>query len=293
MDKDNTLRGIVLMVVTMVLFAIQDAFTKQLGESYSPFMIVLIRYWFFAIVIVSWAAARAGGIRQAARTHFPKIQILRGLLLIFEIVIMIFSFVSLGLVETHAVFVCYPLVIAALSGPLLGEDVGWRRWAAIGVGFVGVMVVLRPGLGVFDPAALIPLCAAFIFGFYNVLTRYVAKKDKTVTSFFWLGVSGVFGISLVGPFFLTPLRQEDWIWMLGLCITAVASHFVLIKAYEAAEASKIQPFAFFQFPFVILIGITFFDEAPDLLTYVGASIIIGSGLFTFWRERQAKLRAAR
>jgi drug/metabolite transporter (DMT)-like permease len=103
---------------------------------------------------------------------------------------MVLAFTLLGLVESHAVFTCYPLLIAALSGPILGERVGWRRWAAIGVGFIGVLVILQPGVRVFEVEALIPLTSAFMFALYGLLTRYAARKDRTETSFFWTGTVG-------------------------------------------------------------------------------------------------------
>ena len=143
------------MVATTFVFALQDGISTHLASEYNVLMIVTIRYWFFAAFVIAIARRQAGSVRAAAATTQPFLQIFRGLLLASEICIMVLGFVYLGLIEEHAIFACYPLLIAALSGPILGEQVGWRRWAAIGVGFVGVLIILQPGFAVFSPAAAI------------------------------------------------------------------------------------------------------------------------------------------
>jgi drug/metabolite transporter (DMT)-like permease len=119
-------------------------------------------------------------------------------LLAVEICVMVLAFTLLGLVESHAVFTCYPLLVAALSGPILGEKVGWRRWAAIGVGFIGVLIILQPGLRVFQVEALVALAAALMFALYGLLTRYAARRDSAATSFFWTGTAGAVVMTAVG-----------------------------------------------------------------------------------------------
>ena len=249
-------------------------------------MIVMIRYWFFAAFVITIAGRKAGGIAAAARTKRPGIQILRGGLLAAEICVMVTGFTILGLVESHAVFAAYPLLVAALSGPILGEHVGWRRWAAIGVGFVGVLFILKPGLGVFNPAAVIPLLAAIMFATYGLLTRYVARDDDTATSFFWTGTVGAVGMTAVGLWFWEPMTGADWMWMGALCLTGSLGHWLLIRCYEVAEASAVQPFAYFQMVFAAAVGIALFGEALQINVLIGAGIIVAAGLFTLWRERQ-------
>lgn len=245
----------------------------------------MIRYWFFAAFVIAIARRKAGGVRAAARTEQPVLQALRGVLLAAEICVMVAAFTILGLVESLAVFTCYPLLVAALSGPVLGEQVGWRRWAAIGAGFVGVIVILQPGMGVFDPAALIPLLSASMFALYGLLTRYVARKDSTATSFFWTGVAGAVAMTAVGLWYWEPMTARDWMLMACLCLTGVTGHWLLIKCYEVAEASAVQPFAYFQLVFGAAIGVTLFGEVIRTNVAIGAGIIVAAGLFTFWRER--------
>ena len=285
MITQNTRKGILLMSATAFVFAMQDGISRHLAGEYNVFMVIMIRYWFFAAFVLAVASRQAGGLRNAARSNRPLTQIFRGVLLAAEVLVMVAAFTILGLTEAHAVFAVYPLLIAALSGPVLGERVGWRRWAAIGVGFVGVLVILQPGLGVFHPAALVPLLAAFMFALYGLLTRLVSRHDGSAVSFFWTGVAGAALTSSIGIWFWEPMTRADWGWMALLCLTASFSHWLLIRAYEVAEASAIQPFAYLQLPFAAAIGISVFGETLRINVAVGAGIVVCAGLFTLWRAR--------
>ncbi|PWE32399.1 EamA family transporter [Maritimibacter sp. 55A14] len=288
MSQSNARLGILLMIATTFVFAVQDGISRHLAGEYNVFMVVMIRYWFFAAFVISVAARKAGGLRAAAATTQPGLQVFRGLLLAAEICVMIAAFVALGLVESHAIFTSYPLLIAALSGPILGERVGWRRWAAIGVGFIGVLIILQPGFRVFSPAALIPLTAALMFALYGLLTRYAARRDTTATSFFWTGVTGSAAMTCVGVWFWEPMIATDWLWMGVLCVTGASGHWLLIRTYEVAEASAVQPFAYLQLVFASAIGLMVFGEALRSNVVIGASVVVGAGLFTLWRERVAR-----
>ncbi len=283
---NNTRLGIGLMVLTTFVFAMQDGISRHLASEYNVLMVVMVRYWFFAAFVVAIARARAGGIRAAAKSEQMALQAFRGLLLATEICVMVLAFTILGLVESLAVFTCYPLLVAALSGPILGESVGWRRWAAIGVGFVGVLIILQPGIGVFKPAAVIPLIAAMMFALYALLTRFVARKDTSATSFFWTGVAGAVAMTAVGIWFWEPMAPTDWAWMATLCVTGACGHWLLIRVYEVAEASGVQPFAYLQLVFGSMIGVSVFGEVIAWNVATGAGIVVAAGLFTLWRERQ-------
>lgn len=286
MTDQNFRLGATLMIATSFVFAMQDGISRHLAGEYNVYMVVMIRYWFFAAFVVAVATRRTGGLRNAARTQFPLLQIFRGVLLAAEICVMVTAFTILGLIESHAVFTSYPLLVAALSGPVLGERVGWRRWTAIGIGFVGVLIILEPGVKVFSPYALIPLLAAFMFAFYGLLTRYVARGDRSSVSFFWTGVTGAVVMTAVGSFFWEPMTPRDWGWMAVLCVTAVTGHWLMIRALEVAEASAIQPFAYLQLVFASALGMTVFGEALETNVVVGAAIVVAAGLFTLWRARQ-------
>jgi len=284
-QSNNIPLGIMLMVATTMVFAVQDGLSRHLAENYNVLMVVMIRYWFFAAFVITLALRKAGGIRKAATTTQPAVQILRGVLLSAQICTMVLGFTILGLVESHAVFTCYPLLVAALSGPILGEKVGWRRWAAIGVGFIGVLIILQPGYRVVDPAAAIPLLGAAMFAVYGLLTRYVARRDNTATSFFWTGVTGAVVMTAVGVWFWEPMSPANWLLMGTLCVTGVTGHWLLIRCYEVAEASAVQPFAYTQLIFTVIIGLSVFGEVLRANVVIGAGVIVAAGLFTLWRER--------
>ena len=286
MTEQNTKLGIWLMILTTFIFALQDGLSRHLAGEYNVMMVVMIRYWFFAAFVIAVATRKAGGIRAAAKTSQPILQTTRGVLLALEICVMVLGFTYLGLIESQAVFIAYPLIIAALSGPILGESVGWRRWSAIGVGFVGVMIILEPGF--FAPAAILPLLSAFMFAIYGLLNRYVARRDTSATSFFWTGWTGAVVMTATGIWFWEPMSGPDWALMTVLCITGALGHYTLIRVYELAEASAVQPFAYFQLGFGSLVGIFVFGESIRTNVAIGAALIIAAGLFTLWRERQQR-----
>jgi drug/metabolite transporter (DMT)-like permease len=291
MSAQNTRLGIWLMVAATFVFAMQDGISRHLAGEYNVLMVVMIRYWFFAAFVIAIAARKAGGLRAAAATKQPLVQVTRGALLALEICVMVLAFVLLGLVETHAVFTCYPLLVAALSGPVLGEKVGWRRWAAIGVGFIGVLIILQPGFRVFQGEALIALLAALMFALYGLLTRYASRKDPTTVSFFYTGTVGAVVMTCVGIWFWEPMSAGNWVWMSILCLTGAGGHWLLIKVYEVAEASAVQPFAYLQLVFAATLGITVFGETLEWNVALGAGLVVAAGIFTLLRAR-AKEKAA-
>jgi drug/metabolite transporter (DMT)-like permease len=289
-QRNDARLGIALMVASCAIFAVQDALSRHLAEAANVYMVVMVRYWFFAAFVVALGRAQAGSVRAAAATSQPLLQTFRGLLLAAEICVTVYAFTLLGIAQSHAIFAASPLLIAALSGPVLGEKVGWRRWAAIGVGFLGILVILRPGVAVFDAGALVALLGAFMFALYSLLTRLAARRDGAATSFFWTGVVGALAMTAVGAFHWEPLSGPDWAMMGVLCLTGASGHFLVIKCYEVAEASTVQPFAYLQLVLSSATGILVFDETLHATTVIGAGIVVAAGLFTLWRERVRRLR---
>ena len=177
MQSNNRL-GIILMMVTTVVFAAQDGISKHLAQEYNVLMVVMIRYWFFAAFVMTIAARKAGGLRSAAATSQPLMQGFRAVLLVAEICVMIYGFTLLGLVESHAVFAAYPLLIAALSGPVLGESVGWRRWAAIAVGFVGATASFSWFIAMTLQQASIVKAVAQVEMLFTIATSVLFFREK-------------------------------------------------------------------------------------------------------------------
>lgn len=285
--RQNTALGIWLMVATTFIFAMQDGISRHLAGSYNVYMVIAVRYWFFAAFTLALASRAEGGLPSALFTRQPLLQGLRALVLVVEIVIMIQAFVLLGLIESHAIFAAYPLLVAALSGPVLGEKVGWRRWAAIGIGFAGILIILEPGFGVFRIEAAIPLLCAFLFALYSLLTRFAARKDPASVSFYWTGLVGAVVMTPFGLWFWQPMSGVDWLWMGALCLTAVTAHFLLIRAYEIAEASAIQPFAYLQLAWASGLGLVVFHDTLRPNVALGTAVVVSAGLFTLWRAKLA------
>lgn len=280
-------RGILLMVSAVFVFAVQDGISRHLASEYNIYMVVMIRYWFFAAFVIAWSRIKFGSIRKIAKTRQPFLQAFRAILLVTEILVAVKAFVLLGLIENHAIFAVFPLMIAALSGPVLGEHVGWRRWIAIGIGFVGVLIILQPGSRVFQLAALLPAASALMFALYGLLTRYAARQDSAATSFFWTGVVGAIAMTSVGVFHWEEMSRPDWGWMLALSIAGVSGHYLLIRCYEVTEASAVQPFAYLHMVFAAAIGFLIFGEDLRVTTLIGALVVLAAGLFTLSRERQS------
>jgi drug/metabolite transporter (DMT)-like permease len=286
--RRNTRAGIWLMVLAVTLFALQDAFSRHLAETYNVLMIVMLRYWLFAAYVVTVAARQPGGFRSVA-TSRPLLHVARGCLLIAEVCIIIWGYTIIGLIESHAVFAVCPLLVAALSGPILGEKLGWRGWAAIIAGMVGVLVILQPGSGVFTPAALLPFCAALMFALYSVLTRMASATDAAFTSLFWSGTIGCAVITLLGLPAWEPMTGADWGLTLIYASLALLANYVLITCYQMAEASVVQPFAYLQIVLVSIVGVVVFGEVLEAHVVVGATIVIVAGLVTLWTTRAAVL----
>ncbi len=281
--KSNT-AGYVFTLLAISIFAIQDGISKHLVSAYPPLLVAMIRYWAFMLFAVAMASRSPGGLRSAVRTKRPTLQLARGLLLAAQIVVAISSFVIVGLAHSQAIFSSGPLMVAMLSIPILGEKVGWRRWLAICIGFVGVLLILKPESGLFDTRFLVPLGGALLFSFYVVLTRYVSREDSAMTSFFYTGVVGAVAMSCIGPFFWTTIAPHDWVFMGILCLTGVSSHYFLIRAYDLLDAVVIQPLTYLQLVFSAIIGVAIFGERLSATMIAGAVIVAAAGIFTIWRE---------
>jgi drug/metabolite transporter (DMT)-like permease len=282
----NARLGIWLMVAAVATFAAQDGFSRYLAETYNTPMIIMVRYWVFAGFVTLLALRRPEGFRAAVASRRPLAHAARAVLLVGEICFIVYGYTRIGLIESHAVFAICPLLIAALSGPLLGERMIWQRWAAIAAGLVGVIIILRPGMGVFSPAALLPLAAALMFAVYSILTRLTTRDEPTFPAFFWPGVIGAVLMTAFGLPNWQPIATADWPLLLCYCGLSVLSHWLLLKCYEQIEAARVQPYAYLQIVFVTLIGILVYDETLAPLVALGAGLIIAAGLYALSLERR-------
>jgi drug/metabolite transporter (DMT)-like permease len=284
--------GLLFALTAVSIFAIQDGISKHLGTVYPPILITMLRYWAFAGFAIFLASRATGGIRKTAVAGRLWLQIGRGVLLVTQIVVSVFAFSRVGLAQTHTIFAAAPLVVACLSVPILGEKVGWRRWTAIGVGFVGILMIINPLNATFDAKIIIPVVGTVMFAFYSVLTRLGSRSDSSETAFFYTGVAGAVAITFIGPFYWTMLTFADWFWMLILCITGMTGHYLLIRAYSMLDAVAVQPMFYVQSVLVCMIGVFIFGEVMTWNMVAGCAIVIGAGGFTLWRESRTARREA-
>lgn len=275
--------GISLMVIATFIFASQDAITKSLTVQLPVSQIVFIRFMAFAMMAL-FIAHRDCGIRMAFKSAVPFNQLIRCVVMCAEIALFAYALRFLGVAEMHALFACFPLFVAALSVPLLNEAVGWRRWLAVVLGFIGTLVILQPGTGLFNPYALLPLFGALLYALYNLLTRRVSRHDSFATSLVYFGVVGAASSGLFAFGQWEPI-DSNTVWLLfALCVTSVVAHVMLIKALQLTEAIVLQPFQYLILPWAILIGYIVFNETLDFMTILGASIVVSSGIYVAYRE---------
>lgn len=286
--QNNVLFGITLMVITTFMFSSMDGVSRYLAENNNVFTLVTMRYWFIAFVMIVTCLFIKNRVSDILNTKQPYIQFSRGVILSLNNCLVVYTFTLLGLVETHAIIACYPLIVAGLSVPFLGERFGWRRWMAIFTGFIGVIIILRPNTNVITEGSIFAIIGAIMFAVYLILTRYVSRSDTAITSFFWTGIGGTVTMSLISLFIWDNILKEDYLWLFIMCALSAGSHFMMVKTLQVAEASVVQPFSYLQLVFGSIIGVTIFSESIDLMIIIGALVVIGSGLFTTWREYKIK-----
>ena len=247
-------KGIFLLIFAILCFSIMSGITRYLSEYYNVITLNMFRYWFFALFLISLNSNKNYSIIQVSKSKKKIIQIFRGSMLAIQMCFAHYCFLKLGLVQTSSIFAVGPLIVTALSVFILYEKVGWKRWTAIFCGFIGILIILRPGFKVFDPHLILALGCAFSYALYQVLTRFVSNYDSANTSFLYTGFAGAFILSFVGPFFTEDIKFFDWFLILIICILGTTAHYFVIKAYQASEASILQPFNYLQLVFVSIIG---------------------------------------
>ncbi len=278
------IRGILLMMASMVLFTLLDAAAKHVVQTLPPPVAVFFRYA-VATVLSLIVLQRAGG-PQLFITGHPYLQIVRGLLLMVSTVMNFVAIMYLQLAQTAAIFFTIPLWVCALSVPLLGEHVGWKRWIAVIVGFFGVLVIMRPGSDSFHWAMLLSVGSSVCGATYNIVTRKVGGRDRAETSLFYVSFVGAVAAAMIQPFvWQTPEEGLHWLLLLFMGLAGAAGHYMLIQAHRLAPASALAPFNYTQIVWMILVGYLVFGDVPDHWTLIGAAIVVACGLFVFAAER--------
>jgi drug/metabolite transporter (DMT)-like permease len=275
-------RGILLMLVTMFFFVAGDTAAKLLTRDYPVIEIVWGRFVFHLAFLLLFFLSR--GRTPSLRSRRLPLQLLRPLFQVLGTTFFFFALMHMPLATASALFFAQPLLITALSVPLLGENVGPRRWIAVLVGFLGVIVIIRP-VGVVQWSALLPLATAASSALYQIATRAVARTDPVETSLLFTALFGAVAASLVLPFDWHRPDTAGWALLAASGLLSGTGHFCIIHAFRHAPASTLAPFSFTQLLWATLSGFLVFGDLPDPWTLVGAAIIIASGLYVFYRER--------
>jgi len=284
----NKTTGILFIVSAVLCFSIMNGITKYLSEFYNVITLNMFRYWFFAVFLFFINSNKNKSIVIVSKSKNRLLQTFRGSMLAIQMCFAHYCFLKLGLIETSAIFAVGPLMVTALSIIFLSEKVGWQRLVAIAFGFIGIMIILRPGMKVFDPLSILALACALSYAIYQILTRFVSNFDTSETSFFYTGITGALILSFVGPFFYIDVLKSDWILILMICFLGTSAHYFVIKAYQYSEASLLQPFNYLQLVFVSLIGMIVFNEILEIPVLIGSLMVVSAGLFTFWRDSLQK-----
>ncbi len=276
------LRGIGLYLVAVFAFAMMDVVAKLLLVRHDPIMVVWARYasqgaW--AVLILS------PRLVSVARTSQPGLQILRSVLPFGATMFFFSALQALPLAEAVAIFEIAPLLITALAFLFLGEKIGPRRWAGVGIGFLGALIIVRPGSDVFSVASLLPMAAATCFAGYAVATRLLNAGESAWTSFLWTAVIGALLASLLLPFGWSTPDWRDALVMSLFGLLGGAGQLLMIMALRHAPASVVAPFNYTGLVYSAFWGFMVFSELPDAWTWVGASVIVSAGLYVWWRER--------
>jgi drug/metabolite transporter (DMT)-like permease len=285
LERRQRLKGIVLMCGAVACFSGIDACAKFLNAHLDIVQIVWARYTF--AFFFSFAIANPVSRPSLMRTTRPWLQLGRSVLLIGSTALNIVALRHLQLDQTVSIMFSTPIIVALLAGMLLGEWIGVQRWIAISVGFLGVIVVMRPGVGGIHPAAALTVAGTVLYAIYMITTRVLARTDSTETTVFYSNIVGFIGTTLLLPFvWATPASWIVAFAMIAIGAFGALGHYLLIAGHRLAPAPVLAPFIYTQIVWMIALGYVFFDNVPSGWTLLGASIVISSGLYLLWQERR-------
>lgn len=280
---NQPLKGISLIVLATLLFSTHDTLSKYLSGIYPIIMVVWVRYVLHTLLMAGIFMPSAG--LRVLRTKRPGLQALRATCLLGTSLLFTSGLMFIPLAEATAVNFLAPLLVTALSVPLLGEHVTRGQWEAVLVGFVGVMIIVHPGGELFTPAILLPLGSAMCFACYQLLTRLVSAHDSPTTSNFFAGLFNSVLMSALVPFFWQTPQLKHLPLMLALGTCGMVAHLLLTQAFRFAAPALLAPFGYCQIVFAGLLGFVVFSHAPSLVAQFGIAVICLSGLAAAWQQR--------
>jgi len=276
--------GIFFALIAYFSFSLLDAVQKTAVIYHSIFQILFIKYCF--VLILSLIESKRKKNYKFFKSSNIKIQLVRSVLSIVESGCFVFSFRYLSLADVHSIASLTPVIVVALSALILRESVNLKTWVAIFLGFIGVLIIMRPGLSIFDPMSLIPLGGAFFLSIYQIVTRKASEKDSNETSLFYTSIVGIFFMGIIGYNYWQPLMDLSLYFFLAIGIFFSLGLYFQIIALSLARAGIIQPFHYTLIFWAIILGYLFYNDLPDIPTIIGAIIITVSGIYTLYIKDQ-------
>ena len=280
------MKAIVLNLSAWVMLPIMDGFAKYLSSTLPVLQITWSRYFFTVVIVLPIMLIFFR--KNLTWTEKPKLQLIRGLLLFCANILFFYSISIISLAKALTLAFIAPLIVTALSPVLLGEKVGFRRWAAVVIGFIGSLVVIRPGFVEFNLASIAALGTGILYGFYLIITRKLHDADNPLLTLLLTGIVGAILGTMIMPTVWVQPTINEWYMMFAIGFFASIGHLFLILSLKYADASKLAPFGYFEIVPNIIIGYYFFNHFPDSWTFIGLFIIISSGTYIFKREIETK-----
>ena len=275
-----------MMCFAVACFASMNGFVKELRVQELPLVeIIWGRYFFHTIIVLALFPRRVPTLMSGSDKGW---QLARSVLVLLATACMFTAVGLMPLADAIAITFLAPILITALSVPFLGEKIGLRRWMAVFFGFAGMLVIVRPGGGLFQLAALLPIAVTVFYAFYQIITRMISHRTDPINSVFYTAIVGAIVMSAVVPFFWEAPTLEQWGMMMGAGLLGGLGHFAIILAYQRAEAPLVAPFAYTELIWATILGLAFFGDFPGTGTFVGAAIIAASGIYILHRERRAR-----
>lgn len=290
--RENHRHGIYWMLLTMFLFVSMDAVAKYLTATYPVHQVVWARYMFHVLLLFAWLGPRAPSVLRTSRL---RLQLGRSLLLLLTTFFFFTALSFMQLVDASVIMFIGPIVLTVLAALILREHVGARRWSGVVIGFIGALIVIRPGTSMVQPAAVFAVAAACCYALYQITTRQLSHYDAPLTTLSYTALVGALLSSLAAPFGWVWPDAQGWALMALAGLIGGVGHFCVIKAFQAAPAAVVAPFGYTSIVWSTCFGFIIFGDLPDMWTIAGGAIIIGSGIYILHREhvRSGGARPAR
>ncbi len=290
--RGGALVGIGLMITAMMVLPFLDVIAKYLGRQGVPVMQIVWARLFFGAVMTLPFALKLAGVRGLV-PNMPAMHVVRASLMIAATGFFFAALHYLSIADTLAIFFVQPLIVTMLSPVVLGEKVGIRRWLAVIVGFVGTLIIIRPGLQELNPGVVLALGAGASLAIYLLLTRKIAGSAPAMVTTFYTSLVGAVIMSVIVLFVWQPPTAAQWGFFILLSAIANGGHYLIIRAYDHAEASLLAPLAYTEMIMATVAGWYFFGDFPDVWTFVGVGILIVCAIYISWRERVRQVEPIR